>query len=434
MAKKIFQAPKGTYDILPQDQVYWEKFYKTFKNIAEDYEFQRIDTPIIEETELFNKGTGVTTDIVQKQMFSFKTKGDDNLTLRPEGTPGVVRAFIENGLINLPQPVKLYYLGPMFRYEQPQAGRFRQFYQAGVEVLGSEDAVLDVQVILFFFRLLQNLGIKKINVQINSIGCPGCRSAYKKVLIDFYHSRIKKICANCRNRLKLNPLRLLDCKQDKCQEIAKEVPGMVDYLCGECHDHFKNTLEFLDELEIPYFLNRSLVRGLDYYTKTVFEIWPEESGEKQKAPAYRTGRQIALVGGGRYDGLMNLLKGKDMPAVGAAAGLERIIALMKEREIKVSPASPFVFLVQLGNMAKKKSLKLFDQLQREGISITESFSRDSIKSQLKIADRVGAKFSLILGQQEALEGTIIIRDMATGVQETVPLDKITQIIKKKIKK
>lgn len=427
MAKKIFQAPKGTYDILPQDQVYWEKLYKIFKNMAEDYGFQRIDTPIIEETELFSKGTGATTDIVQKQMFSFKTKGDDNLTLRPEGTPGIVRAFIENGLINLPQPVKLYYLGPMFRYEQPQAGRFRQFYQAGIEVIGSEDAVLDVQVILFFFRLLQNLGIKKINVQINSIGCLGCRPVYKKVLIDFYRSRIKKICAICRDRFKLNPLRLLDCKQDKCREIAKEAPGMVDYLCEECHDHFKNVLEFLDELEVPYFLNRSLVRGLDYYTKTVFEIWPEEDGEKQKS-------QTALVGGGRYDGLINLLKGKDMPAVGAAAGLERIIVLMKEREIKISPFSlPLIFLVQLGPLAKKRSLKLFDQLQKEGIFVAESFSRDSIKSQLKIADRIGTKLSLILGQQEALEGTIIIRDMTTGVQETVPLDKIVQIIKKKIK-
>lgn len=430
MAQKRFQAPKGTYDILPQDQPYWDKFRKVFKKLADECGFQRIDTPLIEDANLFIKGIGLNTDIVEKQMFNLKTRGGDMLTLRPEGTAGVVRAFIENGLINLPQPLKLYYEGPMFRYERPQAGRFRQFYQFGVEVIGSQDAVLDAQIILFSFRFLQSLGIKKINAQVNSVGCSSCRSSYKKVLVDFYRSKSSKICVDCKRRLKLNPLRVLDCKEPKCQDATKDAPGIVDYLCDDCRDHFKNILEFLDELELPYFLNRNLVRGLDYYTKTVFEIWPDiEAGEKTKA-------QIALVGGGRYDGLMKSLGGKDMPGIGMAAGAERIIGLMKEREIKpqVQPA-PLVFLVQLGFLAKKKSLKLFDQLQNAGIATMESFSRDSIKAQLKIADKLEAKFALILGQQEALDGTVIMRDMASGSQETLLMDinNIISAIKKKNK-
>ena len=428
MSQKNFQAPKGTYDILPQDQVYWDKVKKTIKNFAEDYGFQRIDTPIIEDTDLFARGIGLVTDIVEKEMYSLKTKGGDELTLRPEGTAGVVRAFIENGLINLPQPVKLYYVGPMFRYEQPQAGRFRQFYQFGAEIFGSKEAAMDAQVILFFFRFIQELGIKNINVQINSIGCPSCRPAYRKVLLDFYRSRGKRLCSDCQIRLKANPLRMLDCKNEKCQTISKEVPGMVDYLCEECRMHFKSLLEFLDELGLPYFLNRNLVRGLDYYTKTVFEIWPETEKSEDKPKA-----QIALAGGGRYDGLMKLLGGKDMPAIGCAMGMERVITLLKTREIKSTTPAPSIFLVQLGALAKKKGLKLFDELQRENVSLAESLSRDSIKSQLKIADKLGAKFALILGQQEALEETIIIRDMISGVQETVPLEKIIALVKKKIK-
>lgn len=423
-----FQAPKGTCDILPEDQPYWERAYKVFKKLAEDYDFQRIDTPLLEETNLFVRGVGQATDIVEKQMYNLKTRGGDDLTLRPEGTAGVCRSYIENGLINLPQPVKLYYQGPMFRYEQPQAGRYRQFQQFGVEIIGSSEAILDAQVILFFFRALENLGLKKINVQINSIGCPVCRPAYRRVFLDYYRPKLKKLCADCSRRFKLNPLRLLDCKEEKCQAVKDQSPGMVDYLCEECQDHFKRVLEFLDELNLPYFLNRNLVRGLDYYTKTVFEICPDEEGDKKKA-------QSALASGGRYDDLMKLLGGKETPAVGCAAGLERIIALMKARGVKVKSAlGPSIFLIQLGDLAKKKSLTLFDRLQKEGIASIESFSRDSIKSQLKIADKLGAKFALILGQQEALEGTIIIRDMATGVQEIIPLEKTIQILKKKSNK
>ncbi len=424
---KNLQAPRGTYDILPQDQIYWGKIRRVLKDLAADYGFERIDTPIIESTDLFVKGTGEGTEIVEKQMYSFRTKGGDSLTLRPENTPGVIRAYLENGLINLPHPVKLYYIGPMFRYEHPQAGRYRQFHQFGFETIGGGEPVLDVQIIQIFLYILLVLGLKKTEVQINSIGCPECRPAYRRALIDYYRSKKTKLCPDCQKRLKTNPLRLLDCKEEKCQPIKVGSPLTLDYLCGQCHNHFKTVLEFLDELEIPYFLNHQLVRGLDYYTKTVFEIVPEKKeGENQP---------LSLSGGGRYDGLVKTLGGRPTPAVGMAASIERIISLMKAQGVKVvAPGSPKVFLVQLGELGQKKSLKLFEELHEAGIVAAESFSKPSIKSQLKIADKFGVKFSLILGQQEALDGSVIIRDMQSGVQETVPRAKVVDEIKKRLAK
>ncbi len=423
---KIFQAPKGMRDILPQEQVYWERFLTKAEELAQEYGFQKIETPILEETELFVRSTGATTDIVSKQMFALKTAGDDNLALRPENTPGVLRAYLENGMINLPQPVKLYYFGPMFRYEQPQAGRYRQFYQFGIEVVGERDAVIDVQIIQFCAVLFGELGLPKINFQINSLGCPHCRPGFRRALLDYYRYRKNRICPDCRRRMKENPLRLLDCKEEKCQPIKANSPAIVDYLCDECRAHFKQVLEYLDELEIPYFLDNTLVRGLDYYTKTIFEIfW--EGGEQSTS--------VALGGGGRYDGLIKELGGKPTPAVGMALGVDRIIYLMKNQQVKTGPVfAPKIFLVQLGMMGKKKSLKLFETLRQAGIVSAESLSRDSIKAQLKIADRLGVKFSLILGQQEALDGTVIIRDMQSGVQETVPQEKVVEEVKKRLKK
>ncbi len=423
---KIFQAPKGMRDILPQEQVYWERFLTKAEELAQEYGFQKIETPILEETELFVRSTGATTDIVSKQMFALKTAGDDNLALRPENTPGVLPAYLENGMINLPQPVKLYYFGPMFRYEQPQAGRYRQFYQFGIEVVGERDAVIDVQIIQFCAVLFGELGLPKINFQINSLGCPHCRPGFRRALLDYYRYRKNRICPDCRRRMKENPLRLLDCKEEKCQPIKANSPAIVDYLCDECRAHFKQVLEYLDELEIPYFLDNTLVRGLDYYTKTIFEIFWEE-GEQSTS--------VALGGGGRYDGLIKELGGKPTPAVGMALGVDRIIYLMKNQQVKTGPVfAPKIFLVQLGMMGKKKSLKLFETLRQAGIVSAESLSRDSIKAQLKIADRLGVKFSLILGQQEALDGTVIIRDMQSGVQETVPQEKVVEEVKKRLKK
>lgn len=423
---KTFQVPKGMRDILPEEQVFWNKFINTASEMARDYGFQQVETPILEDAELFMRGTGTTTDIVTKQMYTLTTAGGDKLALRPEGTPSIARAYLEDGMLAMPQPVKLFYYGPMFRYEQPQAGRYRQFYQFGVEVIGERDSVIDAQIIQFCYNVFKALGLKKINIQINSLGCPQCRPSYRKSLLDYYRYRKTKVCPDCRRRIKENPLRLLDCKEEKCQPIKSQAPATVDHLCDECKKHFKEVLEYLDELEIPYFLSNTLVRGLDYYSKTVFEIfWEEEDGNLS----------YALGGGGRYDGLLKELGGKPTPAVGASLGVDRIVEMMKKEQVKAEDEfKPKVFLVQLGVMGKKKSLKLFEKLYEAGITTAESLSRDSIKSQLKIADRLGVKFALILGQQEALDNTVIIRDMTSGVQETVPQDKIVEEIKKRLKK
>ena len=423
--QKEFRAPKGMRDLLPPDRVFWDKLIKTGQDLAQDYGFQKIETPIIEDAELFIHGTGSTTDIVSKQMYFVKIAGGASLALRPEGTPGAVRAYIESGMASLSPPIKLFYFGPMFRHEQPQAGRWRQFYQLGLEVFGDISAVLDAQIIQFCFHLFRLIGLKKINIHINSLGCPQCRPSYRKALLDYYRYRKDKVCPDCKRRMKENPLRLLDCKEEKCQMIKARAPAMVDYLCDECRKHFKEVLEFLDELEIPYFLNSSLVRGLDYYTKTIFEIFWEEEGVLQ----------IALGGGGRYDNLVKELGGKPTPAVGVALGLDRIVDLMKKEQVKIGDRPNFkVFLVQLGLMGKKKSLKLFEKLHQAGILAAESMSRDSIKAQMKIADKFGVKFVLILGQQEALDNTVIIRDMQNGTQETVSQEKVVDELRKRFKK
>ena len=424
--QKFFQAPKGMRDILPEDQPYWDRFLKNAEELARDYGFLKIETPILEDAELFVRGTGETTDVVTKQMYTLKTLSGRTLALRPEGTPGVVRAYLENGLSNLPQPLKFFYLGPMFRYEQPQQGRARQFWQFGLETIGEKEAVLDVQIIQLCLRILKAAGLKKVDVQINSLGCNHCRSGFRRALMDYYRRRKNKICPDCQKRLKENPLRLLDCKEEKCQPIKSQAPSSLEYLCVECKTHFKSVLEFLDELEIPYFLNKNLVRGLDYYTKTIFEIWLE--GENSENP-------LSLGGGGRYDNLIQNLGGKSTPAVGVSLGADRVVLAMKKEGVKVSLGyNPKVFLVQLGDRGKKKSLKLFEALHQAGVVTAESFSRDSIKAQLRIADRLGVKFALILGQQEALDGTIIVRDMAAGSQEIVPQEKIVEEMKKRLKR
>jgi len=427
MSKKPkFQTPTGMHDILPEEQKYFQKIYEICEDIANFYQFQKIETPILEETELFSRGIGLATDVVQKQMFSFRTKGADYLTLRPEQTASMVRAYIEHGMQNLPQPVKLWHFGPYFRHEKPQAGRFRQFWQFGFEALGEESPVIDTQIIQIFYNILRELKLKKLIIEINSIGDNQCRPYYKKLLVSYFRSREVALCADCRRRLRENPLRILDCKEEKCQRIISQAPQTIDHLCESCHLHFKEVLEFLDEIELPYHLNPYLVRGLDYYTKTVFEIY-EESPE---------GRSLgALAGGGRYDALTKLLGGKDAPGCGGAAGIERIINLMGTRQLRLKKErEPEIFLAQLGNLAKRKSLKLLGDFRKAKIQIAESFGRDSLKAQLARADKLGVKYTLILGQQEALEGTIIIKEMTTGRQETIRLDKVVKEIEKKLKK
>jgi len=411
------------HDILPEDQFFFQKIYNTAKTVAEFYGFQKIDTPLVEQAELFSRGLGLSTDVVEKQMYVFRSKGGDYLALRPEFTAGVCRSFIEHGMFNLPQPVKLYSYGPIFRMEKPQAGRYRQFNQFNLESFGEGSAVIDAQIIQIFYNILKELKFKDIVIEINSIGDSLCRPYYKKLLANYLRSRESSLCPECRRRMKENPLRVLDCKEEKCQPIKAQAPQIVDHLCEGCKTHFKEVLEFLDELELPYRLNPYLVRGLDYYTKTVFEIFEEE-----KTPN-------ALIGGGRYDALVRMLGGKDAPACGGAMGVERVVELMKERMNKETVAeTKKVFLTQLGGLGKRKSLKLFEELRKANISVAESLGKDSLKTQMRLADKFEAEYALILGQKEALEGTVIIRDMKNGRQDVVKLEKAVEEIKKRIKK
>ncbi len=421
--KKIkLQAPRGTFDILPEEQKYWDRVRGVIKQLVTTYGFLPIDTPIFEYVQLFMKGTGSSTDIIQKEMYTFKTRGGDWFALRPEFTPGIVRAYIEHGMKSWPQPVRLFSMGPVFRHDKPQHGRFRQFHQFNLEIIGEESPVNDVLVIRVVFLILKKLGIKKFNLQINSIGCSHCRPDYKRLLVDYYRKQRRKLCRNCRERLKINPLRLLDCKEEKCRQLVHNAPQAIDHLCEECHNHFKEVLEIFDELETPYVLNPHLVRGLDYYTKTVFEFRTEEPNP------------LELAGGGRYDGLVRLLGGKSTPAVGVAGGLERLISTLKSQDVKVAQeASPQIFLVQLGDLGRRKSFKLFEELRSKGFRVAEAISKSSIKSQLKAADRLGVKIALIFGQREALENSIIIRDMKSGAQETVLLERVIKELKKRLK-
>ena len=434
MAKRPkFQRPTGMKDILPEEQPYFEKIYRTVDDIARFYGFGKIDTPMVEDSELYERGTGQSTDIVEKQMYTIKTKGGDVLAMRPEFTPGIVRAFNENGMLNLPQPVKLYTYGPLFRYEHPQAGRFRQFNQVDFEVFGEESAAIDAQIIQIFYAFLRDLKFSHLIIEVNSIGDAQCRPYYKKVLVNYLRPRQNSLCADCRRRIRENPLRVLDCKEEKCQRVKAQAPQFLDHLCDSCKTHFKSLLEFLDEIDLPYHLDPYLVRGLDYYTKTVFEIFSESTVEQKEGEGIVT--RSALVGGGRYDNLVRLLGGKDVPAMGGAAGVERIVALMKEKgflgaEIPV----PKVFLAQLGDLPKKKSLKLLEELRRAKISITESLGRDSLRTQLARADKLEVAYTLILGQREMLDETIVIRKMDTGEQAIVKMDKVVEELRKRLKK
>ena len=437
MARKPkFQSPTGMHDILGKDHRYFQKIYDTVKDIVDFYNFDKIETPILEETELFSRGIGLTTDVVQKEMFSLRTRGGDRLTLRPEGTAPVVRAYIQHGMKNLPKPVKLWYFGPYFRYERPQAGRFRQFWQFGLEIIDEESAVVDAEIVQITYRILKSLKIKNIVIEVNSIGASCCRPYYKKLLSSHFKSRANNLCTNCRRRLKESPLRILDCKEEKCQRIIAGSPQTIDHLCQNCHRHFKEFLEFLDELELPYHLNPYLVRGLDYYTRTVFEFFSQEKKElKEKETESLTTSKLSLAGGGRYDALVKILGGKDIPATGMAAGVERIVAAMKQEAIRLPTKSkPKIFLVQLGNLAKRKSLKLMEEFRKAKIPVSESLGRDSLRAQLKMADKNKVDYSLILGQKEALEGMIIIRQMTTGAQRSVKLDEIIKEMKKRLKK
>jgi len=422
---KQIQSVKGMHDILPEEQKYWRYVTRKAEALAEFYGFEKIETPVLEQTELFARTSGETSDIVSKEMYTLKTKGGDNLALRPEGTAPVVRAYLENGMNVKPQPVKLYYTETFFRHDEPQYGRYRQQHQFGLEAIGDSSEAVDAELIFLAYKFLESVGVKGYDVHINSIGDQNCRPGYLKALRDYFKNRSKKLCIVCKVRVKENVLRILDCKEEDCKEIAKEAPQMVDFLDEQCRSHFKHVLEFLDEAKVPYILDPFLVRGLDYYTRTVFELVPEEGVVPQ----------LTLIGGGRYDRLVENLGGPKMPAAGMAIGMERVILALKEQNVHVPEIGPKpkVFLVQLGEAPKRKALPLFESFRKAGIDAKSSLGRDSIKSQLRIAHRLDVKFALIFGQKEALEGTIILREMDTGVQETILLDKIVDEVKKRLK-
>jgi len=430
--REVLQTPKGTHDILPQDFPYWQKILAVGEDLATFYGFRRIETPHFEKTDLFLRTLGETSDVVEKQMYSFRTRGGDALTLRPEGTAPVARAFIEHGMVSWPQPVKLFYYGSFFRHESSQRGRFREFGQFGFEMMGDDDPVADALIMRLFYSMLAELGFKNIAVQVNTMGDEESRAAFKKELTAYYRKRVNSLCKDCKRRLKENPLRLLDCKDPGCLELKENAPQTIKYLSDASRRQFKAVLEYLDEGAIPYFLNPHLVRGFDYYTGTVFETFincedgavsPETevlAGEEEKADKPQKPLPLAMAAGGRYDHLIYQLGGKQTPAVGGAMGVDRIIQEMKTQGLKPAPTPhPKLFLVQLGPAAKRKIFALMEEFRRAGILVAESLSRDSIKTQLKIASKIGVEHALILGQKEALEGTVIIRELSTGAQETV---------------
>lgn len=420
----LLQALRGMRDILPDEQPYWERVRKTLASAAQEYGFQRIDIPLVEYTHLFTRSIGGETDIVEKEMYTFMTRGGDKVSLRPEFTAGLVRAFIQHGMGILPKPVRLFSIGPVYRYDRPQEGRYREFWQGNFDMLGESDPILDAQMIQLAYRVVQQLGLKNIEFQVNSIGTPETRRAHKKALTRYFEAQKNKLCQNCRERLATNPMRILDCKEDKCVQLSSSAPQSLDYLDEESRAHFKRLLEYLDELELPYVINTQLVRGLDYYTRTVFEIW---SSDKE-------GKKYSLGGGGRYDGLVQMLGGEATPAIGFALGLDRIVLEMKRTQVKPHQMPKTrVFLAQLGDLAKKKSLKLFAELEKNGILTAESFGRGSLKSQLRVANRLGAEVTIIIGQKEALDDTAIVKDMISGTQETVTREKLFDAVKKVLK-
>ncbi|MGV1100630.1 histidine--tRNA ligase [Thiovibrio sp. JS02] len=405
------QALKGFKDILPDEVVLWQHIEATARNIFHRFGFAEIKVPILEKTELFARSIGEATDIVEKEMYSFSDRNGDSVTMRPEGTASVLRAFIEHGLSAKLPVQRLYTIGPMFRHERPQKGRLRQFHQMSVEVLGLDHPRLDAEVMAMAWLILGELGLS-VSLQINSLGCPACRPAYKKALVDFVSARKERLCDDCRRRSVSNPLRVLDCKSGHCQEQYKDAPLILDHLCAECADHFGKTRASLDLLGIPYTVNAFMVRGLDYYTRTTFELVTDALGA-----------QSAVGAGGRYDGLVEQLGGpKNMPGIGFAMGMERLVLLLAQQNGEAAMAAVTdLFVAALGESAAVAAFPLIHLLRRQGLTVATDLEGKSLKSQMKQADRARARFTLILGEEELARGEAVLRDMASKEQQTLKL-------------
>lgn len=420
--RKSPQSVRGFRDVLPNEHAAWVFVQETCRKAAEAYGFQFVELPLVESTSLFERGIGRATDIVDKEMFSFEDKGGDSLTLRPEMTAGMARAYIEHGMINQPQPIRWYSMGSVYRYQRPQYGSQREFHQWSCEVFGETHPVMDAQLMIMVANVFEDLGLP-ITLQVNTIGDETCRPVYRKALLDYYRPYRKELCEDCLARINKNPLRLLDCKEERCQELKADAPQFVDHLCNGCRTHFEKIIEYLDELDVPYVLNPHVVRGLDYYTRTVFEVWSSDD---------ERGR-TALGGGGRYDGLIEQLGGRETPAVGVGLGLERIIIKMREQSVKVPPLPrPDVYIAQLGEPAKRKAMKLFEELRRSGVRVTANFAKDGLKGQMETAAKLNVRYTMIIGQKEMVDHTIIIRDMEAGMQEVYDFRRAIPEVHKKL--
>ena len=408
------QAPKGTKDMLPQDAYKWHFVENKFREIAKFYGMREIRTPMFEHTDLFLRGVGDTTDIVQKEMYTFNDKGNRSITLKPEGTAPVVRAFIENRLFNEAQPTKLYYAIPCFRYENVQKGRLRQFHQFGTEVFGSKEPSMDAEVIAFAMEFLKSLGLKSLSLNINNLGCPNCRPKYNEALKKFLEENYDDLCGLCQSRFEKNPMRILDCKNKNCGEITKNAPIILDYMCEECDTHFTEVKKYLDALNIPYTVDPGIVRGLDYYTKTIFEILNDD---------------FTVCGGGRYDRLIEQLGGPEMPAVGFGLGIERLLLTLQNEGIEIPNEGLYdLYIGARGEDGKLASFKLANALRTRGIKTEINHMGRSLKAEMKYANKIGAKFTVVLGDDELQTGNAKFKRMSDGEQFEVNLNNIEEIV------
>jgi len=450
--RKSKEAPtslRGMRDIIGDEHYDYQGFFEKAAEIAVYYGFKPIETPILEKEEVFTSGVGIGTDIIDKEMYSLKIKGGERLAMRPEGTAGTMRAYLENGMRSWPQPVMLYSYGSFFRHENPQKGRWREFRQFNIEMLGTSKSIADAMIIKIIATILEEAGLKNIQVRINSIGDKECRPAYIKELTAYYRKHLNSVCANCQQRIKTNPLRLLDCKDSKCTEIQGGAPDPISSLCNECRTHFKEVIEYLEETHVSYEIDNRLVRGLDYYTKTVFEIFNESEpltdkdanepdttekdiADKKKKGDSETTHPLALAAGGRYDRLAESMGSrKPVPSVGGGIGVDRVLLspdrfILRPRIVK----KPKVYFIQLGFEAKLKCIAVIEILRKARVPIMHSVSKDKLSGQLAVAERLSIPYTVILGQKEAMEGTVIVRNMNTRSQDTVALADLAMYIKK----
>ena len=416
----MLQTPRGTADILPSEQTYWRDVSADFQRLCATYGYGEIRTPVFEDTRLFQRTVGEGTDIVEKEMYTFADRGGDSLTLRPEGTAPVVRAYLEHGMHRLPQPVKLSYVASIFRYDRPQAGRLRQHHQFGVEALGEAAAGIDAEVIGLLLHLYRTVGLTNVSLRLNSIGDAACRPQYMRELAAYYGSHVHRLCENCQTRLERNPLRLLDCKEDSCQPFIAEAPHTLEHLCADCDTHFGVLKRALAAMGIGYTLDHTLVRGLDYYTRTVFEVWPES-----------VGRQSALGGGGRYDALAGQIGKRDVPGIGFGTGIERIILNLQRQGITRDEDQPFsVFVATLGERAEAHGVTLVHNLRQRGIRALASYRARSLKAQLRQAGNQHANYAVIIGDDELDAGQALLRDLASGTQERVAVSDMADVLER----